>query len=131
MFPYVDKKSWRKNLISRCCWIQDSFNACKSHARIYGGRGRKFRDPPPHPPNLPRLCGNHDTPLQHLTPLPPSCGKTHRIRTWVFSGIYNPSRMTLNCAHVISLNVITPYNALSRRFDEWRPGIFLCRRLVF
>lgn len=50
--------------------------------------GRTVRDPPPS--QFPRLCDNQD---------PPSTGEKYMICTWVFSGIYNPSRMALYGVH--------------------------------
>lgn len=49
--------------------------------------GRTVRDPPS---QFPRLCDNQD---------PPSTGEKYMICTWVFSGIYNPSRMALYGVH--------------------------------
>lgn len=86
-----------------------------SCADLEGGRGRKFIDPPP--PISPASAAITIL-LCSIPPLHLLLAEKHRIRIWVFSGIYNPSRMTLYGAHVILLNVITPYNALSRRFDE-------------
>lgn len=52
--------------------------------------GRTVRDPPS---QFPRLCDNQD---------PPSTGEKYMICTWVFSGIYNPSRMALYGVHTWS-----------------------------
>lgn len=79
------------------------------------GPGKKIQRPPP--PISPASAAITIL-LCSTPPLHPLIAEKHRIRIWVFSGIYNPSRMTLYGAHVISLNVITPYNALSRRFNE-------------
>lgn len=83
-----------------------------SCADLEGGRGRKFRDPPPISPASAAIT----ILLCSTPPLHPLLAEKHRIRIWVFSGIYNPSRMTLYGAHVISLNVITPY--ITRCLDD-------------
>lgn len=51
--------------------------------------GEEQSETPP-PSQFPRLCDNQD---------PPSTGEKYMICTWVFSGIYNPSRMALYGVH--------------------------------